>query len=175
MRSLASRANYGKSTVHEAFGSTDALLAELRVNACNAMVQAAIGDNDPDPTDPAWREGVFRPMATWVLAEPNWAEICFGPGIESEPSHWTRPLSILLSGGLPAGAADLDRRDRDHITLLASRSMAAVVPLVIAIADVDYGAKAIRRAHDLAYECLVELLELRGLETKRLPPERFYN
>ena len=168
MRSLASRTNYGKSTVHEAIGSTEQLIAELRVRAVNDMLGAAVGDLDPDPQSETWRAGMYRRIAQWMIDNPTWAEMCFRP--EGATGKWANGVATILIGVLPAGVADLTPEDALAFSQLSVRTVGAVVPLVASVQDVDFGAEAVETAFLAVYSDLVRLVELRGLDSATVNP-----
>lgn len=173
MRVLASRTNYGKSTVHEALGGVDKLLAELRVRASRAMIAAGIGDTVPEPQNPQWREGMFRRISEWILAEPHWAEVCFQT--EDMQGDWAHPVTGVLLGALPKGVVELNDEDGQSLYRQAVRTVGAVVPLVIEIDDVEFGSQALRHAFESIQANVAHLVEMRGLDTSPMPFVTSYN
>jgi AcrR family transcriptional regulator len=168
-RALAARANYGKSTVHEAVGGTAQLVKKLRARASREMMVAAIGDTEPDVTDEAWRAAMARRLSAWIIANPYWAEVCFTPTGAAESIRWTHPMAEIFTGALPRGIADLEPSDSAELSLLASRTISGLVPTIIAVRDVTFGAHLLRNAFTLIRSTIEGLLAVRGLDTTPRP------
>lgn len=164
-RALAARANYGKSTVHEAVGGTTQLVKELRVRASREMIAAAIGGTEPDATDEEWRVAMARRLSAWIIANPYWAEVCFTPTGAAESTQWTHPMAEIFTGVLPRGIADLEANDTAELSRMASRTISGLVPTIIAVRDVTFGAQLLRDAFTLIHATIEGLLGVRGLDT----------
>lgn len=168
MRALATRTNYGKSTVHEALGSTQSLVAELRVRAMREMFGAAVGDMEPDPESISWRRGMYRRVGQWMRENPHWAEVALRP--DGDGNRWVGSAQQLLLGTMPVGMDELPPVESSALAQFASRTLGAVVPLATAVDDPDYVAESVEAAFETISAHIVQLMGLRGLDTAAVNP-----
>lgn len=164
IRALAARANYGKSTVHEAVGGTDGLVRGLRRRASDDMIAVVLGDDPPDVTSPAWRAEMYRRLSQWILENPSWFEVCFLKVRDSDNTEWIHPLAKVLVGAMPAGVGELDKADVTAIAHVSADTLSAVVQLVINVGDAEFGASVLCLAFTAIYDGLRELIDLRAPE-----------
>jgi len=163
MRALAARANYGKSTVHEAFGGTDQLIAELRVRCFRQMMEVCGDEIQPDVGDDAWRSRMFHRVSRWIIENPNWSEVSFVPQGVDERHSWTHPVALLLVGVLPEVSECLtEGPDSALMARTANEYGAAMVKTVGAVGDVDYGARVLAATFTAVGECMTGLIQLRA-------------
>ena len=161
VRELARRTNYGKSTVHEAVGSVDALRVELRHRALEDLLTSFAAPEPVEPGDPEACHVIPDRMAAWVLDNPSWAAVAFSTTGLDDATGWIHPVVDWLREAFPELVAQLDDRDTAEVAGRAARMVLADIPTVVALGSA-YGERILTDTVRAIYAGVVALVDLRA-------------
>lgn len=156
LRAVASRAHYGKSTVHEAFGSTSGLVRALQQRAADQLFEIL---NEPaTPGDEFTSRGrdLARRTAVWAIEQPEWARLAVQPLPRDGDLEERHPLSAQFFLAQREAIANLDPQVRQAVERSASLMMLSAMELVCGVADPDFGARVLEDC----YTSMLSLLEM---------------
>lgn len=154
LRAVAARAHFGKSTVHETFGSTTGLVQALQARAAKEMFDFL---NVP-PSEEEENQGELLALRTaqWAMANPEWARLAVRPHSRGEdPPLEVHPLGAAFFDEERAWLVDVDPELAQTLERCASLVMLSAIELVSALDNAERGATIIVDS----YAAVVQMLE----------------
>lgn len=162
LRAVASRAHYGKSTVHEAFGSTAGLVHALQQRAANQLFDILNEPANPGNEFTSRGRDLARRTAVWAIEQPEWARLAVQPLPRDDDPERRHPLSAQFFDSQREAISALDSDVQQAVERGASQMMLAAMELVWGVADPDFGAQVLE-------ECYTTMLALVKLVSQTGP------
>lgn len=160
LRAVAARAHFGKSTVHETFGSTGGLINELRKRAAGELSE--IFNLPPPRDDDGTGQWVARQAAEWMMKDPEWARLAVQPGDrDNEIPQGEHPLGAEFFLPQRTWLENVDEQAAVAIQRSARLMMLAAVELVCGLDDIERGVQILQSSY-IAVTKLVRIATARS-------------